>query len=207
VRRRIHDPAFVAAPGRADTSGMLTIAPGHRRSQRHPIGIRALSALVGGAIVAAAVVAVASAHAVPVRLSPADGAVLGEPPAEVWMDSAERMSSVAGQNDLIVDDASGAKVTRVRAQVAAGGQHMSVPLPSPLPLGTYRARWFTVAADDSHPSQGAWGFTYDPAAKPQPGHQPAQAARFPWARVLSGTGAALLLIVAMAVYLSRGRSA
>ena len=73
------------------------------------------------------------ADAGPVKFTPGDGAVLTAPPGEVSLDTLEEMSSTAGANDLIVDNAQGQKVTTSAASVDAARLHMAVPLPAGLP--------------------------------------------------------------------------
>ena len=131
-------------------------------------------------------------------------------PPRGQLDTSDKMADVSGQNDLLVDNSKGETVTIVAATVDATRMHMSVPLPSPLPVGTYTVRWYTVGEEDRHPAQGKWTFTFDPAAKPAQGTPiipPAGAAssQSGGSLLAAGTGVALVVVALGGVAFARRR--
>ncbi len=118
---------------------------------------------LAAAVLAVGIWSVASAHANPVATFPAAGAVINVLPAEVSMDTSQALAASSG-SDLIVVDAAGKQVTATSAVVdPSNSKHISVPLPSTLPAGTYTVRWFTDSAEDGETASGSWSFTYAPA--------------------------------------------
>lgn len=166
--------------------------------------IRRVSGISLGLGLGLAVVASVFAHAEPAKFTPGNGAILTAVPAEVSLDTTEEMSSKPGDNDLIVDNAQGQKVTTSAASVDAAHLHMSVPLPAGLPNGAYSVRWYTVGADDGHPAQGKWTFTVDPAGKPVAGTQPEveDGSRTQW---YAGGGLVAILVVVTATFMMMRR--
>jgi methionine-rich copper-binding protein CopC len=134
---------------------------------------RRLAAVIGGAILAVMLIQSAFAHAMPIRVSPGQDAVLTKAPTEIAVDTGERMSAKAGDNDLVVRDSKGASVTTAHAVVDGTAMHMSLALPSTLAAGTYTVQWFTLSADDGEDASGTWSFTYDPTGTASAGTQPA----------------------------------
>lgn len=124
------------------------------------------------AVAALLFVALAFAHAEPVRVSPGDGAVLNEPPVEVVFEMSQEMARQAGQNDIDVFDAEGNEVTTVSAVIDnSDRRRLSVALPSNLAPGEYTVEWKTLSAEDGDPDSGSTTFIVDPDAVPDPGRE------------------------------------
>lgn len=131
-----------------------------------------LLALPAALFIALAVVALAAAHAEPVKVRPGDGAVLNERPAEVALDMSQEMAREAGANDIDVFDADGNEVTAVAAVIDnANRSRLTVPLPADLLPGRYTVKWKTLSSEDGDPASGTVSFTYDPAAAPAAGKE------------------------------------
>ena len=159
------------------------------------------------------VVAVAFAHAEPVKVVPGDGAILNVPPREVVIEMSQEMARQAGANDIEVFDAGGMKVTTVGAVIDNGNRaRLSVPLPDGLAAGLYTVKWKTLSADDGDPAEGTLTFTVDPSKSPWPGKTVLRdtgigtdaatgsaAAVSPSAGGDSGGGTSWVLVVAVAV--------
>ena len=118
-----------------------------------------LAALVAGALTAAP----AGAHDSLVSSDPADGAVLGAPPATVTLEFSGEVIPTGTQ--VVVTDASGAPVDAGAPEVA--GTQVVAALPADLPAGAYTVAW-RVVSSDGHPIEGALGFTLEGAASPSP---------------------------------------
>ena len=107
------------------------------------------------ALVAAAVLAPAAlAHAVLLRTTPADGAVLARSPAEVRL-SFDDPVRVASGNAVIRNG--GGSVLRGAPSVAAGGKVLVLPLDTSLRNGDYSVRW-RIVSDDGHRESGVLAF-------------------------------------------------
>lgn len=131
-----------------------------------------LLAPLSAAAVALLFVAIAFAHAEPIRVSPGDGAVLNSPPPEIIFEMSQEMARQEGQNDIDVFDAAGNEVTTIAAVIDnANRKRLSVALPSGLEPGEYTVKWKTLSSEDGDPDSGSTTFTYDPAAAPDPGQE------------------------------------
>jgi copper transport protein len=123
--------------------------------------IRRLAVVAALALVAAQP---ASAHAVPLETSPANGAVLAGPPrvAYVRFDSTIR----PGARNAAVTE-SGRSILRQEAQVL-NGRTLVIPLRPGLGWGDYTVRW-AVVSDDGHEEEGVFAFAVGSgSAKPVP---------------------------------------
>lgn len=118
-----------------------------------------LAALVAGALTAAP----AGAHDSLVSSDPADGAVLGAPPAAVTLEFSGEVIPTGTQ--VVVTDASGAPVDAGAPEVV--GTQVVAALPADLPAGAYTVAW-RVVSSDGHPIEGTLGFTLEGAASPSP---------------------------------------
>lgn len=108
----------------------------------------------------AAGVNIAAAHAELAESNPPNGALLDEPPEQVWLRFTEELET--GGSSLAVFDQDG-------QQVDGGGggvdlddldhQTMIASLPASLADGTYTVRWTAVSADDGDTTDGAISFT------------------------------------------------
>jgi copper transport protein len=96
----------------------------------------------------------ASAHAELVSSSPAAGARLARPPAEVVLRFTEGVGLVDGGFRLLDD--SGALVATPAEPVSADST-VRWPMPPDLPVGRYLVSW-RVVSDDGHPVAGAFSF-------------------------------------------------
>ncbi len=131
-----------------------------------------LLALPAALFIALAGIALAAAHAEPVKVRPGDGAVLNERPAEVALDMSQEMAREAGANDIDVFDADGNEVSAVAAVIDnANRSRLTVPLPADLLPGRYTVEWKTLSSEDGDPASGTVSFTYDPAAAPAVGKE------------------------------------
>lgn len=132
--------------------------------------MKLLASLSAAVFVALIVVTSAFAHAEPGKVTPGDGAVLNQPPAEIVIEMTQEMYNSAGANDIEVFDAAGSKVTKTSAVIDnANRSRLTVGLPSALPVGVYTVKWKTLSADDGDPANGTLSFTYDPAKPANPG--------------------------------------
>ena len=112
--------------------------------------IRRLGALLFGIVVAVLVPAgTASAHAELLEISPADGAVLTEAPAEAVLRFSEQVS-LTGGSAAVLDD-TGAPVSAAASVVDV---NVVIPLDGGLGDGTYTITWSVISAD-SHRISGA----------------------------------------------------
>ena len=150
------------------------------------------------ALVAAAVLAPgALAHAVLLRTTPADGAVLARSPAEVRLVFDDPVR-VASGNAVIRNG--GGSVLRGAPSVAAGGKVLVLPLDPSLRNGDYSVRW-RIISDDGHRESGVLAFGVGAGrAAPVP---ELRAGAGPSAVSLAGRGlffAGLLLAVGTAVF-------
>src|SRR5579862_5763987 len=105
------------------------------------------------ALAALAAPGAAFAHAILLRTSPVNHAVLAHSPREIRIafDDAIRL----GAGNAAVANASGASVLDGRPKVA--GRSVILPLRARLPQGAYSARW-SIVAEDGHREQGVLAF-------------------------------------------------
>lgn len=100
------------------------------------------------------------AHAHLEAATPADGATLTTPPAEIRLDFSEGV--VPGLSGVALSDAAGGKVTTGKAgRGPKGDAEIIVPVTGELRPGTYTVRWHVVSMD-SHKTQGSLSFTVKP---------------------------------------------
>ena len=129
-------------------------------------------ALGTGVALSLLIVGIAFAHAEPTNVKPGQDAVLTTAPAEVVLLMSQEMARQAGANDIVVQDSSGAEVTKQPAAIdSANRKKLSVPLPAGLAPGTYTVRWRTLSADDGDPASGNYAFKFDPSGTPSPGKE------------------------------------
>ncbi|MDQ6874757.1 MAG: copper resistance protein CopC [Actinomycetota bacterium] len=120
----------------------------------------------------------ASAHADLIRSSPAAGAVLAAPPAEVLLDFSEGIDLTLGSVSVVGPSGQAASG---RARVR-GPHHaeLAVPLRPGLAKGTYTLS-YRVLSDDGHPVTGGLSFSIG-APSVRPAGAPARAASGWWLR-------------------------
>ena len=106
----------------------------------------------------------AAAHAELVNTTPANGAQLTRPPAEIQMTFTESINLVDDGIRLV--DHVGATVPTPEPTVDA--QTITWPMPADLPEGPYVVTWRVVSAD-GHPISGAFSFGVGTAASALPG--------------------------------------
>jgi len=97
----------------------------------------------------------ASAHANPIKTSPANGDVLVAVPTAVTMWFSETPDPA--QTQIQVFDTNFSAVDNRDTHPLTGGA-VTVDLPATLPNGTYTVRWSAVSAVDGHHTQGAFVF-------------------------------------------------
>jgi copper transport protein len=153
---------------------------------------------LAAAVLAAAVLAPAAlGHAVLLRTTPADGAVLTGSPAEVRLVFDDPVR-VASGNAVIRNG--GGSVLRGAPRVTAGGKVLVLPLDQSLRNGDYSVRW-RIISDDGHLESGVLAFAVGAGrAPPVP---ELRAGGGPSAASLAGRGlffAGLLLAVGTAVF-------
>jgi copper resistance protein C len=108
------------------------------------------------AILAALYANVATAHAVLVSSSPANGSILSQAPREIRLSFNEGIEGRFSSVTLTRSD--GKKVQTGRA--SSNARDLVVSLPS-LEPGKYQVRWQATSAD-SHRIQGSFGFEISP---------------------------------------------
>ncbi|HEY0693975.1 MAG TPA: copper resistance protein CopC [Kribbella sp.] len=101
----------------------------------------------------------ASAHAFLTSSSPADGAALAAPPAQLRLDFSETVVLAATQLELVGEGGQHYPVTNLRIEGEGGEEPSQLlgTLPS-LPRGAYRLSWQTLSADDLHRTAGVLVF-------------------------------------------------
>jgi len=116
-------------------------------------------------LVLAAGVNIVAAHSELAESNPANGAVLDEPPEQVWLrfteelDSAGSSVGVFDQNGQQVDDGNGGVDLN-----DLDHETMVVTLPESVTNGKYIVRWKAVSADDGDATNGVFAFTIGGAA-------------------------------------------
>ena len=113
-----------------------------------------------GAVSLAVLSTAAVAHPKLIHMMPEVNAVITSGPSEIRLIFSEKLEpsfsgaelkTQAGQKVVTPQTVSDPKDTR----------QLIIPLPSPLPAGTYSVDWHAVAAD-SHPVKGNYSFTVKP---------------------------------------------
>lgn len=132
-----------------------------RRRVRRMVGLAAAATLAGGIVAAAGTPAYA--HANLVGTSPANGAELDEPPAEVRLRFSERVTVT--EDGVTLRDSDGATIDTGPAALDPNDPTTIVlDVPSDLPQGSYVVSFRAVSAD-SHPVAGALSFGVGVAAR------------------------------------------
>jgi methionine-rich copper-binding protein CopC len=133
-----------------------------RRRAQASLRARASSGIRAGAVVALALAAwslatpPALAHAALDSITPADGTVLQEPPAQIELVFNERLLEASVK--VVVSDGSGDVVIRDRSVVS--DSKVSVPWNPDLPGDSYTIA-YRVVSGDGHPITGQSTFTLD----------------------------------------------
>ena len=127
--------------------------------------LRPLAIVLAAAALATSAIAPADAHSRLVSTSPADGAVLSEPPATVSFTFDEDL--LPGTDTISVNDDAGNVIAT--AAVEPEGATISMPWPAEATSGTYQVA-FRVVSGDGHPVTGAISLTVSgqPAASGSP---------------------------------------
>src|SRR5690606_37652123 len=190
------DPAERRQPVRL-RPGPRPAPGGHGPRRRARVGrsveLAVALVLAGGAVLAAG--SPAYAHATLVATSPANGAELDAPPAEIRLRFSERVT--VAPDGVTLRDADGVVVETPPAATAAEDPTTVVlPVPGDLPQGAYVVV-YRVVSEDSHPVAGALTFGVGVAAQPLDeqdviGGDPAVSAVFALARWTSYAGLGLL---------------
>ncbi|MFZ4485842.1 MAG: copper resistance CopC family protein [Candidatus Nanopelagicales bacterium] len=121
-----------------------------------------ITVMLAGAV--ALGVAPAGAHSQLLSTSPADGAVLAEPPSSVVLTFNEAL--IPDVDSISINDAMGNVVAS--RSVEPVGATLSVPWPDGLPAGAYQVA-YRVVSGDGHPVIGAIMFTITGAGGPASG--------------------------------------
>jgi copper transport protein len=153
----------------------------------------------------AAAVNIAAAHAQLAESNPPDGALLDEPPEQVWLRFTQELETDG--SSLTVFAQHGPQV-----YVEDGGvdlhdldhQRMVVSLPASLANGTYTVRWTAVSAEDGDAVSGAIRFTVGGLAAADE-TSPGDTSRSPLSRLLLAAFVVIALVVAGTVYIGRKR--
>jgi methionine-rich copper-binding protein CopC len=148
---------------------------------------------------------IAAAHAELAESNPANGALLDEPPEQVWLRFTQELET--GGSSLAVFDQNGQQV-----DVGGGGvdlddldhQRMVASLPASLADGTYTVRWTAVSAEDGDTTNGAISFTVGgPVTVGEA--PPADTSSSPSFLLLLAAFIVMVLVVAGAVTIGRKR--
>jgi methionine-rich copper-binding protein CopC len=116
--------------------------------------LRPLAIVLAAAALATSAMAPADAHSRLVSTSPADGAVLSEPPATVSFTFDEDL--LPGTDTISVNDDAGNVIAT--AAVEPEGATISMPWPAEATSGTFQVA-FRVVSGDGHPVTGAISLT------------------------------------------------
>jgi copper transport protein len=157
-------------------------------------------AVVGCWFGALALAAPASAHAVLLRATPANGSVLASPPVEVTLTFSEGISAVPAKIRVIAPDGGRAD----SGAPAVHGTVLTIPLRGVTAKGTYLVTYRVISAD-SHPVAGAFSYSVGapsalPTASEQGGTDRSVRAALAVARYAGYAG--LVLIIGPALVLS-----
>lgn len=130
-----------------------------RTAHRLPAVVLGAAIIVGSVLLAGP----AQAHDYVVASTPAEGAVVSEPPSEFSVTMNENVLDIAGDGSgsgIQVTDAAGRYYGDGCVTVAGA----TVSMPATLgDAGAYRLVWQLVSSD-GHPTNGEFSFTWDPAA-------------------------------------------
>jgi copper transport protein len=128
----------------------------------HPL--RSLAAVMATAVIAVLAAlwsaGAVSAHAELLGITPADGAVVKDTPAQVVLRFSEHVSLTGGSARVLDQQA-----TVVSGDPRVDGDQVIIPLGGELPDGTYTVTWVAIS-EDSHPVSGATVFSI---GAPSPG--------------------------------------
>jgi methionine-rich copper-binding protein CopC len=105
------------------------------------------------------------AHAELETVSPADGAVVTEAPAEIVMTFSEDLDP--DKSSIVVVDASGTTIASGGIVDPADPTRMVLAL-SGLGAGAYELRWTSASTEDGDIDRGTTSFTYAPPPSPSP---------------------------------------
>lgn len=111
----------------------------------NPSCARRRAAALAVAVLVLAVAAAASGHAVLVRSSPQNRAVLSQPPARVELVFNERIEPAYSR--LVVENAAGAPVTQGNGSVDPEDARKVAVTLGPLPAGRYTVRYRVLSVD------------------------------------------------------------
>ncbi len=125
---------------------------------------RLAASLVLAAVALLAVPALALAHAEFVSSTPAPGATVEGPPAEVVIEFSQDLDP--SRTSIEVRDASGTTVAS-GGELGAGPREFRLALPELAP-GAYEVRWTSFSAEDSELARDTFTFTVAAAPSPSP---------------------------------------
>jgi copper resistance protein C len=101
--------------------------------------------------------AAVSAHSFPEQESPAAGATLSEPPAQLTITYDAPIEKLFASLEMI--NSAGQNEAAGKPEVSLDGSKLSVPV-NKLPPGEYTVQWSVVCIDTHHP-QGSYSFTVE----------------------------------------------
>jgi methionine-rich copper-binding protein CopC len=99
---------------------------------------------------------VALGHAELATVAPADKSTIQGPPEEISMTFTQNLDPKKS-SIVVVDSAN--KVVVQGGIVSGNPREMYLPLPGPLPVGTYEIRWTTFSSEDQEQARGTTTFT------------------------------------------------
>ena len=126
---------------------------------------RLATVLFSSLLLALAVPAVILAHAELETVSPADGAVVTELPAEIVMTFSEDLDP--DKSSIVVVDAAGTTIVSGGVVDSADPTRMTLAI-SGLEAGAYELRWTSASTEDGDIDRGTTSFTYAPPPSPSP---------------------------------------
>jgi copper resistance protein C len=118
---------------------------------------RALALLSGTLLALSVGVTAASAHSFPEQETPAAGATLTEPPAQVIIKYDAPIEKLFASLEVL--NSTGQNVAVGQPEVSPDGWKLSVPV-NKLPPGEYTVQWRVVCIDTHH-TQGSYSFTVE----------------------------------------------
>ena len=132
----------------------------HEKKNREKIMSKIRTLMFLGAVSLAGLSSAAVAHPKLIGTMPEANAVVTTGPSEIRLIFSERLEPSFSGAELKTQ--AGQKVDAGKAASdAKDTKQLVIPLPSPLPAGTYNVDWHAVAAD-SHPVKGSFSFTVKP---------------------------------------------
>lgn len=134
---------------------MNTVRPRSSGLRRLRLGVTVLVLALAGMIVGAGT---ASAHAVLLSTTPANGQVLATSPTVVSMRFSESVDLGLAQVRLIGPDGTDVAGLPAAAPAPSENRVVQLTIPDPLSNGTYVVAWRVISAD-THPVQGAFTFS------------------------------------------------